>query len=88
MTSLLAPCMVRHPTVKPALETFLMTHILHEFNAPEGYMRYIVRLGPGAIRFLWTQRLTFVLVFPGLSSFGKCSQVRSRMVRRERKRSR
>lgn len=42
MTSLLAPCMVRHPTVKPALETFLMTHILHEFNAPEGYMRYIV----------------------------------------------
>ncbi|KAF8576887.1 ARM repeat-containing protein [Ramaria rubella] len=41
MTSLLAPCMVRHPTVKPALETFLMTHILHEFNSPDGYMRYI-----------------------------------------------
>ncbi|KAF8510510.1 ARM repeat-containing protein [Hysterangium stoloniferum] len=41
MTSLLAPCMARHPSVRPELESFLMNQVLHEFNAPEGYIRYI-----------------------------------------------
>lgn len=70
MTSLLAPCMVRHPVVKPALVTFLMTHVLHEFNAPEGYMRYIVGIGPSAVRFSLTRATHFVPMFPGLSSLG------------------
>ncbi|GJJ15816.1 hypothetical protein Clacol_010094 [Clathrus columnatus] len=41
MAALLAPCMVRHPTVKHALEPFFTNHVLREFSAPEGYMRYI-----------------------------------------------
>lgn len=70
MTSLLAPCMVRHPTVKPALETFLMTHILHEFNAPEGYMRYIVNARSNTLlladKSLTTSRARLVKFWPVL----------------------
>lgn len=71
MTSLLAPCMVRHPTVKPALETFLMTHILHEFHAPEGYMRYIVRLARPMVQ----PRLIRGFSFVGMPSLGHRRQV-------------
>ncbi|KZS92303.1 ARM repeat-containing protein [Sistotremastrum niveocremeum HHB9708] len=39
MTSALAPFIMRHPTVRPAMEQFLVRHVLPDLTSPEPFLR-------------------------------------------------
>jgi hypothetical protein len=43
MTAALGPFIMRHPDVKGQMEQFVMQHVTAQFNAPEPYLRAIVR---------------------------------------------
>lgn len=51
MTAALGPFIMRHPEVHKSMEEFVIQHVTPEFNAPEGYLRAIVRI-PSSVMFV------------------------------------